>query len=72
MRPPRRALPPADAWTQVSVCLDPRLASRPDLLSFALVSIDGGGTCAAAFPEETATVDDVELTTDPGCPAQPP
>jgi hypothetical protein len=59
-------LPAVSAWTQVTACLDPRLAGRPDLLTFALVS-DGGGLCADTFAMESAAVDDVELTTDPSC-----
>jgi hypothetical protein len=62
------ALPPAHTWTQVTACLDRRLAGRPDLLRFSVVSADGGGLCADEFPVETFEVDDVELTTDVGCP----
>jgi hypothetical protein len=67
---PKRVLAPASGWTQLTACLDPRLAGRPDLLSLALVSVDGGGTCDDLFLMETATVDDLELTTDPSCAAK--
>jgi hypothetical protein len=62
-------LPATSTWTQVTACLDPHLASRPDLLSFALASITGGGTCADTFPTETVALDDIELAIDPSCPA---
>jgi hypothetical protein len=62
-------VPPAAAWTQATICLDPHLAGRPELLRFTLVNVDGGGTCADTFPEETVGLDDVELGTDPGCAA---
>jgi hypothetical protein len=62
------ALPATTSWTQVTGCLDPPLATRPDLLTFSLVSADGGGTCSNAFPMETILLDDVELTTDVSCP----
>ena len=62
------ALATTTRWTQVTACLDPRLATRPDLLTFSLVSADGGGTCSDAFPMETIQLDDVELTTDATCP----
>jgi hypothetical protein len=63
------ALPVTTTWTQFTACLDPRLATHPDLLTFSLVSEDGGGTCSDAFPVETILLDDVELTTDPSCPS---
>jgi hypothetical protein len=62
------ALSATAGWTQVVACLDPRLATRPDLLTFSLVSADGGGTCSDTFPMETIRLDDVELTTDATCP----
>jgi hypothetical protein len=62
-------LPATTEWTQVTACLDGHLAGRPDLLRFAVVSVEGGGLCADTFPPETFSVDDVELTTDVGCPA---
>ena len=62
------ALPSTTTWTPFTACLDPRLATRPDLLTFSLVSEDGGGTCSDAFPMETVLLDDVELTTDASCP----
>jgi hypothetical protein len=63
------ALPPAPSWTPLTACLDPSLATRPDLLRFTLASSTGGGTCADQFPLESIDLDDVALTTDPGCPA---
>jgi hypothetical protein len=57
------------AWTRIKACLDPRLAGRPDLLRFSIVS-QLGGTCADTFPPETFMIDDVELTTDASCPAR--
>jgi hypothetical protein len=62
------SLGPASEWKQVSACLDPSLATRPDLLRFAIVS-PTGGTCADEFPVESIWLDDVELTTDANCPA---
>jgi hypothetical protein len=61
------SLPVTSGWTQVTACLDSRLATHPDLLTFSLVSVDGGGTCSNTFPMETVLLDDVELTTDPSC-----
>jgi hypothetical protein len=63
------ALPVTTTWTQFTACLDPRLATHPDLLTFSLFSTDGGGTCSDTFPTETVLLDDVELTTDPSCPS---
>jgi hypothetical protein len=63
------SLPEARTWTQVKACLDARLAGRPDLLRFSIVSTTGGGVCADTFPAETLAIDDVELTTDVSCPA---
>jgi hypothetical protein len=59
----------ASAWTQETLCLDPRLAGRPDVLS--LTTTAGGGLCGTTYPStRTVAFDDVELTTDPGCPAR--
>jgi hypothetical protein len=63
------ALPATTGWTQLTACLDPRLATRPGLLTFSLISKNGGGTCTDTFPMETVLLDDVELTTDPSCPS---
>lgn len=60
--------PLAPTWTKATVCLDPRLAGRPELLRFIAVDADGGA-CADGFAEETVGLDDVTLGTDPGCPA---
>jgi hypothetical protein len=63
--------PPATTeWKQVVTCLDPHMATRPDLLTFSLVSKTGGGTCSDTFPTETVLLDDIELTTDASCPSE--
>ncbi|HTM44088.1 MAG TPA: hypothetical protein VL137_03985 [Polyangiaceae bacterium] len=62
-------LPATTGWKQVTACLDSRMATRPELLTFSLESKDGGGTCADTFPTETVLLDDIELTVDPNCPA---
>jgi hypothetical protein len=62
-------LPVTTGWTQVTACLDPRLATHPDLLTFSLASAEGGGTCSNTFPMETVLLDDVELTSDASCPS---
>jgi hypothetical protein len=64
-----KSLPLAPAWTQATICLDPDLAGRPELLRIGVMNVDGGGTCANGFPEETIDLDDVTLGTDPSCPA---
>jgi hypothetical protein len=63
------SLPRAPTWTRVVACLDPRLAGRPDLLRFGIASTTGGGVCTDTFPAEGFAIDDVELATDPRCPA---
>jgi hypothetical protein len=55
-------------WRRVEACLDPAVATRPDLLRFSIVS-PTGGTCADTFPTEEIALDDVELTTLESCPA---
>jgi hypothetical protein len=62
-------LPATTGWAPFTACLNPRLATRPDLLTFSLVSADGGGTCSDTFPMETFWLDDIELTTDASCPS---
>jgi hypothetical protein len=62
-------LPLAPSWTQATFCLDPHLAGRPELLRVTLTNVSGGGNCADTFPAETVGLDDVELGTDPACPA---
>jgi len=61
------ALPVTTGWKQIVACIDPRVATHPDLLTFSLTSADGGGTCSNTFAPETVLLDDVELTTDPSC-----
>lgn len=58
----------AGEWRQETVCLNPNLAGRPQQVTF--YQTTNGGTCANTFPAEYAYVDDMEVTTDPGCPAQ--
>jgi hypothetical protein len=64
-----RSLPLAPDWTQATICLDPHLAGRPELLRISVLNIDGGGTCANGFEGETVDLDDLTLETDPSCPA---
>jgi hypothetical protein len=63
------ALPLAPTWTQATICVDPHLAGRPELLRVSLMNVNGGGTCANTFPEETVSLDDITLETDSTCPA---
>jgi hypothetical protein len=63
-------LPATTGWAPVTACLDPRVATHPDLLTFSLLSEDGGGNCLDGFPMETILLDDIELTTDPMCPSE--
>ncbi|XXY52952.1 hypothetical protein WME91_17650 [Sorangium sp. So ce269] len=65
---PGAALPPSEGWTQRTICLDPRTAGRPQHLSF---KIGASGVCDDPLDNETLHVDDVEVTTDPSCPAAP-
>lgn len=55
-------------WKQQIVCLDPKQAGRP--LPFEIKADGGAGTCATTFSSERLDVDDVEVTTDPSCPAK--
>jgi hypothetical protein len=63
-------LPLAPSWKQATICLDPALAGRPELLRVSLMNVNGGGTCADTFPEESVVLDDITLGTDESCPAQ--
>ncbi|WP_434042486.1 MULTISPECIES: hypothetical protein [Sorangium] len=65
---PGAELPASESWTQQTICLDPRTAGRPQHLSF---KIGTSGVCDAPLDRETLHVDDVEVTTDPSCPAAP-
>jgi hypothetical protein len=56
-----------NTWRQGVVCLDPKLAGRPQTVSFTREFL--GGTCEIAMATETAFVDDLALTTDPSCPS---
>ena len=62
-------LPAAPSWTQHTLCLDPYGANRPTNLFVSAQVPYLGGACVA-IPVETVAIDDVEVTTDPGCPAQ--
>jgi hypothetical protein len=62
-------LPPSATWTRATVCLDPRLAGRPEILRVTLTNVSGDSVCADQFPEETVGLDDLDLGTDPTCPA---
>lgn len=61
------SLPAAGSWTPHTFCLDPGEQNRPTALAFG--ASGGGGGCADQ-PLETLAIDDVEVTTDPSCPAQ--
>jgi hypothetical protein len=52
-------------------CLDPGLVGRNIRVSFSLdlVKVWNGSCAATAIPAETAFVDDLQVTTDPDCPA---
>lgn len=58
----------AATWTQETVCLNPKDAGQVKQLS--LTRTAGGGTCASTYAPEIALFDDLEVTTDPACPAQ--
>jgi hypothetical protein len=49
------------------ICLNPKLVGRNTPVTFSMGG--GGGTCATVIPAETAFVDDLQVTTDPACPA---
>ena len=52
-----------------TLCLNPLYAGRPTIVSFN--HYGGSGTCDATnYGTQFARVDDLELTTDPMCPAQ--
>ena len=62
-------LTPAAGYTQKVLCLDPKRVGQPDRLRFFVNVL---GTCAnpALAQNEIAYFDDVEVSTDPSCPAQ--
>lgn len=66
---PGGTLAPSADWTQKIICLPPGSDGRP--LAFSIAASGGPGTCANTFPSERIYVDDVEVTTDPSCPAAP-
>lgn len=62
-------LPPAAAWTQRTICLNPYESLRPADLLFQIQGEFGSRGCPGTpFAEETLAIDDVEVTTDPTCP----
>ena len=54
-------------WHAGTVCLNPLLSGRTAPVVFGMSG--GSGTCANTIPPETAFVDDLQVTTDPSCPA---
>ena len=61
-------LSPSTTYAQVKVCLDPKRAGQPETVRFSGLAF---GSCAnASFPNQSAWIDDVEITTDATCPAQ--
>lgn len=64
---PGGPLSQSTGWTQRTLCLDPQWAGRSELITFRIKG--SSGDCQVSFPAESMYVDDVEVTTDPGCPA---
>lgn len=60
-------LPETGAYTAQQICLPPKLVGRRMTARFSTGGLGGG---CSTFAEESAFIDDVELTTDPACPAQ--
>ncbi|MFH2005885.1 MAG: hypothetical protein ABI333_04770 [bacterium] len=56
----------SSTWVEETVCLSPRDAGKVLLLAFGWVHF--ASNCTAVFPEEEAWFDDIQMTTDPGCP----
>jgi hypothetical protein len=69
---PRVSLPASDTWTQRTVCLSPATAGQLRQLWISFGNSFSGSDCGTAIPPELALVDDVEVTTDPACPATAP
>ncbi|HSK05833.1 MAG TPA: hypothetical protein VK932_31515 [Kofleriaceae bacterium] len=66
---PSLALTEGGGYRPYTFCLNPVYAGRPALVSFS--HNGGGGTCDNTnYGTQTALIDDLELTTDPMCPAQ--
>jgi hypothetical protein len=61
-------VPEAGVYKQSTLCLPPSATGRRISVRFSTGDSDGGG-CGANYAEEVAFIDDVELTTDPSCPA---
>jgi hypothetical protein len=53
-------------WGRDVMCLDPKLAGRSQGVMFTLQAPE---YCPGPLPDETAYLDDLEVTTDPSCPA---
>jgi len=72
---PRTAvrLEKAAGWIKNTICLDPALVGRPEQV---LISHYGGTPAsspsgpASGYGTQAALIDDLEVTTDPSCPAQ--
>jgi hypothetical protein len=55
-------------YQQYTVCLDPLFVGRPQIVT---INHDGGGGLCdnSNYPQQNAFIDDIEVTTDPACPA---
>jgi hypothetical protein len=60
-------LPPVSDWTEKIVCLSTMLVGQAIDLTFQ--GQTSGGACDVPIPAEELFVDDVQVTTDPSCPA---
>ena len=64
------ALPASSSWTRQTFCIGPDKIGTSATLS--LWILGGGDTsCGTTYAQETVWYDDVEVTTDPSCPASP-
>jgi hypothetical protein len=62
-------LPEGGGYRKHTVCLSPLFTGRPQIVQ---ISHNGGsGLCDNSnYPQQTALIDSIEVTTDPGCAAQ--
>ncbi|MGV3623385.1 MAG: hypothetical protein ACO1OB_21375 [Archangium sp.] len=60
-------LPKTTGWETKLICIPPRSGGLPVNIS---LQANAYGGCGVAISGETASFDDVELVTDPSCPAQ--
>ncbi|MGN6103632.1 MAG: hypothetical protein ACTHU0_00775 [Kofleriaceae bacterium] len=67
-QPQYLVLPETGVYTQSTLCVPPNLIGRRIGLRLTTGDYDGGG-CASVY-NESALIDDVEITTDASCPAQ--